>query len=90
MNVICHQHIGVQTAIMFFATLRKKIQVKLIIGIGKEARIAVIAPLRDMLRNSWQVQSNWARQSDVSVVRKHHFPKEPGDRELQNQPIVYR
>jgi len=52
MNMIGHQHIGVNPAMVFVSSSGQIFKISLVIWFGEKTRRAVIAALNDMLRYS--------------------------------------
>lgn len=53
MDLVGHQHIGVEAAAMTFLRLGQAGEEKPIVGVGEEDRLAVIAALDDMVGKRW-------------------------------------
>ncbi len=54
MDVVRHEDIGVNVTVMMLASGSQLGKVESIIVIRGEDRLAIVAPLNDMLRMSWQ------------------------------------
>jgi hypothetical protein len=48
MDVVCHEHVRMNSAVEFLRALAQPMQVKAVVLLGKEARRPVIASLDDM------------------------------------------
>jgi hypothetical protein len=60
MHMVRHQRIGMNLAPVTLGPQPQPVQVKTIIVLGKETRLAVIASLHDMLRQSGKIQARAA------------------------------
>jgi hypothetical protein len=68
MHMVGHQNISVDLAIIFARRVNQAIEVEAIVLLGKESRLAVIAPLDDVLRHVREIQpvSSWHGSSSFS------------------------
>ncbi len=57
MDMIGHQHVGVNPATIFFSALARAFKVKKVVRVRKEGRLAIIPPLDKVLRHSPQIDS---------------------------------
>lgn len=60
-NVIAHQHIGVNPAILLVRVMTQQAQVGDAVAIRKEYGLTIVAALDDMLRISGRIDPSWPR-----------------------------
>ena len=74
MDMIGHQHVGVDGNAVIIRRFLEPVQVAIIIIVGKEAGRAVIAPLDDMIGRARKIDAWMAGQAnnlvEVPVIRK--------------------
>ncbi len=59
MNVIVHQHVRVDPAVLLVRVLAQQAQVGHTVAIGEEHGLAIVATLNDMLRVTGRIDAWW-------------------------------
>jgi hypothetical protein len=57
MNMICHEYVCVDIALMFTAGNTKQCQVQFIVGSAFETCLTIVSPLDNVLRNPSDIQA---------------------------------
>ncbi len=65
MDMIGHQHVGVDLATFRQRRLSELTRIAPVILLAKEARLAIVAPLNDVLRKTRQIQTSLTRHNGL-------------------------
>lgn len=68
MDVVAHQHIGVNPAMLLVRVMTQQAKVGDVVAIGEEHGLAVVAALDDMLRISGCIDPSWPRHGLLLVT----------------------
>jgi hypothetical protein len=68
MDVIVHQHIGVDPAMLLTCVMTQQAQVGDAVAIREEHGLAIVAALDDMLRISGRIDAPWPRHGLLLVA----------------------
>ncbi|CRD46313.1 hypothetical protein WJ66_00207 [Stenotrophomonas maltophilia WJ66] len=68
MDVVAHQHIGVNPAMLLVRVMTQQAKVGGAVAIGEEHGLAIVAALDDMLRVSGRIDPSWPRHGQLLVT----------------------
>ena len=83
MNVIGHEHIGVDIAAMGLGGGCQKFEIALVIRLGEKRSLTIIPTLNYMLRNIGEAEARQSRHGALMCGVRDNAPKQPS---LDKQP----